>query len=147
MCLQSWHASEQGLYQVTIVYSLTTLIHFLFTSSGLYGVAVILPGYDSLILTGGSNTSVPVSNTTQTVECVFSPSSPFYPEDMRLVLRHIDELVPVCANLAYYWTHLVANMSLCFIGCVLSAVSAIASCATPCFEDRYQRKWSPQAES
>ena len=116
------------------------------TPPGIYGVTVILPGYDSIVLTGGGDSNFTLSNSTVAVDCIFSPGSQLYSEQIRSVLQPLDMFVPTCSQLDVFWTHLVANMSLCFIGCLISAVAAITNCATPCVEDRYRRKWSPPQE-
>ena len=113
---------------------------------GIYGVSVILPGYDSVVVTGGSSGNFTLSNSTVAVDCIFSDGSPLYSKEIQTALQPLDTFVPTCSQLDMFWTHLVANMSLCFIGCLISIVAAITNCATPCIEDRYNKKWSPSQE-
>lgn len=115
--------------------------------AGLYGVSVLLPGFNSLFISGGGTVNGSITNGTTVVSCIFSRGSPLVSEDIRTVLQPLDDFVPDCSQLVQYWTYLVSNMSLCFLGFVLSVVAAITNCATPCLEDRYQSKWSPKTDA
>ena len=115
--------------------------------AGLYGVSVLLPGYDTLLISGGDVVNTTITNGTTVVPCILSQNSRLFPENIRTVIQPLDDFVPNCSQLAHYWTFLVANMSLCFLGLLLSVVAIFTNCATPCLEDRYQRKWSPQTDA
>lgn len=105
---------------------------------GIYGTAVHLPKYSSLLVDSGSGDS-------QDIACIFSDSSTLYGENVRMIFSPIEEYIGSCNDLNDYWTYLVAIMSLCFIGLLVSVVGIITNCITPCVEDRYQHSWKPSS--
>ncbi|XP_003382524.1 PREDICTED: uncharacterized protein LOC100634672 [Amphimedon queenslandica] len=112
--------------------------------SGLYGTAVHLPNFNSLIdstVTGsGSN-----ANSTNTIRCIFSEDSELYSDNFRIVMNSLDTIIPSCDDLSDYWTYLIAIMSLCFIGTLVSLVALIVNCITPCVEDSYTKTYRPDS--
>ena len=80
-----------------------------------------------------------------TIDCIFTENAEVYSEGFRDTLEVIDQFVPSCDDLADFWTYLIANMSLCFLGLLVSMVALIANCLTPCIEERYGYMfWSPE---
>jgi hypothetical protein len=107
--------------------------------AGLYGTSVHLPTFADLITPGqnGSNTS--------TIQCIFSDGSQLYSNDFRMVFAVIDDQVTNCSDLNTYWSYLIALMSLCFVGMVISIIAIFTNCITPCVEDRYANTWEPKS--
>lgn len=112
----------------------------LFLFAGLYGTSVHLTGFDLLtdMPLGGSG-----SGQTSTTRCIFADSSPLYSSNFRTALSPLDTIVPSCEDLENVWTYLVANMSLCFIGLLVSMVAIVTNCITPCLEESYSKTWRP----
>ena len=114
----------------------------MFITLGLYGTAVHLPSYNTLINISPQTGSG--SGVTNSISCIFSENSRLYPENVRLAFRPFEDYIPSCNDLNNYWTYLIGIMSLCFIAIVISFVAVITNCITPCVEDRYSNVWRPK---
>lgn len=106
---------------------------YIYATIGLYGTAIYLPTYNSLTVAGSGSGS--------NILCIFSQQSQLYSDEFRIIFRPLDSYVPSCNDLSEYWTYLIAIMSLCFVGCVISVVAIFTNCITPCVEDRYSHSW------
>lgn len=108
-------------------------------SAGLYGTAVHLPNFNALVESTIIGSGNHANATTNTIRCIFSEDAGLYNERFRVVMNSLDTVVPSCDDLNDYWTYLVANMSLCFLGFLVSMVAMFGNCITPCVEDNYTK--------
>ncbi|KAL5505124.1 hypothetical protein EMCRGX_G006505 [Ephydatia muelleri] len=101
--------------------------------TGLYGSAVHLPRFSEF------------RSINTTTSCIFAENSPLYTDKVRQDLRSLDSLVYSCVDLEPFWKYLISIMSLCFMGLVLSVITIVTDCTTPCCEDEYRKTWEVHA--
>lgn len=107
--------------------------------TGIYGTAVQLDGYDELRVTEGSGGGGG--------DCIFSDDSPLYSSSFRSSMQPLDRLVPSCEDLESHWKYLISLMSLNCMGFLVSVISIVINCVTPCVEDRQESTtWYPKTD-
>lgn len=80
-------------------------------------------------------------------DCIFADDSPLYSSSFRNSMQPLDRLVPSCEDLESHWKHLISLMSLNCMGLLISVVSILLNCITPCVEDRLdENTWYPKTD-
>lgn len=80
-------------------------------------------------------------------DCIFADDSPLYSSSFRDSMQPLDRLVPSCEDLESHWKHLISLMSLNCMGLLISVVSILLNCITPCVEDRQDdNTWYPKTD-